>query len=231
MFLNDYYARSYLDPYDTNTHTELSVILGYYKTNSVKRINYVRMFDVNQSVQAQLVHNKYAYDCIKNLIPQKIKLRICTLVPLYVGIMKIPDIKELAFAYDNHFYMYIEIPPVMKIEDMISELHTMLYKHKITPIIVNFERFNYFRDEKFVETLNNVPNALYHINISNISDNDTAVLIKKLYRANKRIIFGSGNKFDAGLYKNMSYYTKLLYNTLGEHNFNFFVLKHNRLFI
>lgn len=229
--LNDYYAVSLSNINVESQRKYIERMLKNYSSAYVAKLHLSIDYSPEITIASHLVKYQTAIKALLRSAPKNLDLKVVHTVPILVGISKIPDIEKLTVTHNNKNYLYIRLPVHgMSNEEVIHEIHHLLYKRHIVPIILSAESIGYYLDEKLAESIFNIPNAIYEINFTNIHQRETKILFKTLVRKNKTVIFGSADKFDAFIFANSEYYIKHMRSALGDEKYMKFILAYRKLF-
>lgn len=228
--INDYYATTYFNINDAASRSSLSQILRTYSDLGITKTIFSLPYDFSMNVPSNLAKLKYYSSFIKPLIPKNLSLTFVHTISLTEGISTLPDLKELSVSRGKFNFIFLIIPPGLSTDAALLELHNIIFKHRLTPVIAAYLSTRYYLPDKLSKALLNIPNCIYQIDLSNLVDKNNISVVRELYRDNKNIIFGSGTKFDANVYVNFDYYEKRIKAIVGDKNYGFFSLMHNKLF-
>lgn len=228
--INDYYAVTHFDFNSQNSLNEFDLILKVYSAHSVSKLHLAATYDPRDSVLFHLGKTKKYFALIKNSIPNRIKVTTVHTIPLINRISSIPELEKLSIKSGDLNYIYLSIPPGIPNEIIINEIHHLIYKRKLYPIIVSFDKLRYVLSDTAFETLYKIPDAIYQFDISSLQSEDSRASLKLLIKDRKTVIFGSGQHFDACLYKNIDYYFKQIRISLGDIASAYVLLHNKKLF-
>ena len=229
MNLNDYFARTYLQIRSPQDRCRLRRILSVYDSNEIKKLFIARDYDPVSSL-ALHIENKHKFSKHIQCASNNTKITVISVIPLIKGISTTKNISRLAFISGDDRYIFIQIPPISDPDIIISELHRIIYKLNLIPVITSFASTIHTIPERAAKSLFNIPHALYQIDIGSIRSKTTVNLVRKLLDQNKNVIFGTGTRFDSCPLENSAYYDKLIKRSVGNDYFGYFTLRHNHVF-
>lgn len=228
--LNDYYAISYLNYESREDLIFAQMIIDSYKRAGVKKIKFAYRYDPCQSPEANIVRAKIIRKTYCSLRHSCVDVDNVIFMPLMPALSKIlSEYDHLLYEHNGKRYVYLSFELPVSHDVVVGELHDILYKLHLTPIITSFEKLPYIKNKETVDTILSVPNAIYEINIASLQSQSTKKMIKDLYRNGKTFIFGSGDRFDSNLYQNIGYYEHLLEKIMGKQEYGYYSLLHNKL--
>lgn len=229
--INDNYAITYLNPDDEAARNEFSRIINTCAAAGVTNINFSLPFDFSINVPSNLAKLKlYSSLFSLNKLSKKLSAACFFTVNLIDGLSQIPDLAELAVRSKNNDRLFLAISPGIDTDIALHELHNIIYKLKLTPVITAYPTTRYYLDDRLSKALLNIPNCIYQIDLSSLTDKLCISALQDLYKADKTLIFGSGSRFDANIYSNIDYYEKRIRSVVGKDNYGYFSLLHNKLF-
>lgn len=228
--INDYYSVSYL-PIDTDGFIEeLNIISRFYRSHGINRIFMSLTYDPVVTVSAYLSRSSAYFANARRSLCTNVKLVPIHTVTLFEGLSEISDLYRLALKSGTSSFLYINIPLGISRDVLATELHHIIYKHKLTPVFTRIESVAQFSEKQVFDTLLSVPNATHLFSLPYITNRDSAKLIRRLIADGKNVIFGSADGFDACPYKNVDFYKKHLIRAIGKENFGYYMIRHNRFF-
>lgn len=229
--LNDYLAHTYLVrsalKYDADLFRH---VLSIYDSLSVRKLFLSYDYNYDLPFQANLKAMRSLSDTVNDISDCSVKLRIIPVVPLINSVVTLDNLPRLSVVGKSGKYLFIRIPPSHDCDYIISCLRSVIYTHKLTPVIVSTEKTVLTIPDKAVESLFRIPDAVYQMDLHSISSHTARMLFHKLVKMEKSVIFGTGDKFDLCMYSNIEYYTKFFTRLLGDDGFAYFTLRHNRFF-
>ena len=231
MALNDYFATTYHSLTSDNGIRSFMNLLSAYREHSVKRLFLASDFHPNISVAMHVDKIRRLKELVRPLSNSNPRIELISVIPLIKGISNYKDISKLSYFSGNSHYIFIHIPLARDTDTIISELHNIVHKLKLIPVITSFERTVLYLPKRTVESLFRLPRAIYQVNNKSLHSSHTLKLVQDLHRNNKTVIFGSGSEFDACLYSNINYYIKLIEQSVGSSAIGYFMLRHNRVFL
>lgn len=228
--IKDYYSVSYLPIAVDGFIEELNIISRIYRANGIDRIFLAREYDPSVSVSAHLSRTAHYFANARKSLCSGVKLTPIHTVTLCEGISATFELSGLALKASHGSFLYINVPVGITRDVLASELHNIIYKHKLTPVFVSIDSVKSFSSEQVFDTILSVPNAVYQFSLPHITNSDSCELIKQLISEGKNVIFGSGDGFDACPYKNIEFYVKRVKRVIGKNLYGYYLIRHNRFF-
>ncbi len=230
MQVNDYFAVPRFSEPVSSDRQRLSEIISIYDQHGVKLIHIACPLSINEPLSVHMFRRDELAESFKSLPRHKVTIRPVSVVALTDEMLIYESLHSLAIQYGNEKYIYLYIPPSSDTDAIRSRLHTLVFKKKLIPVIIGAEKVTLTVPSAAEKSIFNVPRAIYQIDLYSLCAKRTRAVVSHLISSGKRVVFGTGDKFDLCLYSNSDYYTKLLSQTIGTDRLGYFMLRHNRVF-
>ncbi len=227
---NDYFAETHLRLSDPNDHDQFRFILRSYSERRIKRIILAVNYSDSESCAIHKSDRReLLYNAQKLASHTNVKIKAATVFDLDYGISRLPMLQSLAFDGRSGKYVFLRILPTTDPDMIPAELHGIIYRQKLIPVITCAERAAASVPDRSYNSILNIPNAVYQINISSLQSTAARKFARRLIMRGKTVVFGSGDKFDQCVYGS-DYYTKFLSEVVGSDKLGYYALRHNAVF-
>ncbi len=231
--LNDCFAVTRLHLSLDGDREHFREILTAYASRDVKRLILACDFNDGESPSMYLYRRREISNLVSKISAYShVYVRVVSAVTVAHEISQIDALTRLSYELRGERYIFLRIPPTTDSDMIPAELHGIIYRRNLIPVIINAERAVRTVPDRSANSLLAIPRAVYQIDMSSLYSSEVRRFVRKLIIQNKSVVFGSGTKFDSAVYASENY-TKYLsqtvctdsrYGSLGQ-----FALAHNRI--
>ena len=231
--LNDCFAVTRLHLSFDDDREHFHEILDTYASRDVKRVILACDFNDDESPSMHLSRRREMSNIASKISAYShVHVHVVSAVTVEHGISQTAALERLSYELRGESYIFLRIPPTTDSDMIPAELHGIIYRRKLIPVIVNAERAIKTVPDRAANSLLAIPRAVYQIDMSSLYSPEIRRFVRKLIIQNKSVVFGSGTKFDSAVYASENYTKYLIqtvcadprYTSLGQ-----FALAHNRI--
>ncbi len=227
--LNDYYSVSYLPVTQYDYIEELNIISRVYRSLGIKNIYLSYEFDPTLTAAANVSRSSRFFQAFRRSVCPGVRIIPVYTVTISEGVSN-ANLSLLAHKTPKGSLLYVKVPVGISRDLIASELHSIIYRHKLIPVFTSLESVMKFSSEQVFDVILSVPNAYYLFSLPHINSSEVRELIKRLLKLKKPVLFGTGTGFDGCPYKNINFYIKQIKRAIGDNRYGFYIYKHNRIF-
>ena len=177
-----------------------------------------------ESVSSFLSRRKAA---LSKLSCNHIELMPAAVVPLIDRISTTKGLNKL--TVNKTEFIYLSLP--LKFDPMVydTEIHKLMYQENLIPIFSDFDiAISLYEDNELYKILN-TPYVAFQVNISSLSNDIVFKTVKNLILQGRCVLFGTGIKDYSNRIPNYNIPIKKFEKILGQTQFNYYMLKCERI--
>lgn len=231
--LNDSFAVTRLHLSLDGDRERFREILAVYASRDVKRVILACDFNDGESPSMHLSRRREMSNVASKISAYShVHVHVVSALTVAHGISQTDALTRLSYELRGERYIFMRIPPTTDSDMIPAELHGIIYRRNLIPVIINAERAVKTVPDRAANSLLVIPQAVYQIDMSSLYLPEIRRFVRKLTIQNKSVVFGSGTKFDSAAYASENY-TKYLIQTVCSEPFygslGQFALAHNRI--